>query len=132
MADVEQMLVNWLPQQIPGVRTCTETPAEKEFTAAVQGGLVRVVRVGGGRQRAMEALDAPRLVLDCFKLTRPDAKQLALDVANALFLRLPGTTVGNGVIGRVVEVSGPSWAPWDNTTVRRFVAIYQLFVKNAS
>lgn len=126
-ADIEQMLIAWLPQEFPGVRACTETPAGDEFTTAAAGGLIRVVRVGGGRQ---QSLHQPRVVLDFFKPSRPAAKAFAMDVAEALFWRLPGTSVAGGGVSHVVEVSGPSWAPWDNTSVRRFTATYQLFLKD--
>lgn len=129
MADVEQMLIAWLPQQFNGVRVVTETPAGASFTTAAEGGLIRVTRIGGGRQ---QSLLQPRVVLDFFKPGRPEAKAFALAVAEALFWRLPGTSVGDGVVGRVTEVSGPSWAPWDDTDVRRFTAIYQIHMKNAA
>jgi hypothetical protein len=128
MPDVEQMLVAWLGLQFPGSRFVTEAPADSSFSAAVAGGLVRVQRVGGPR---MYAIDRPTVVIDCFKPDRPAAKALALQVADALYLRLPGVPLPGGVVGHVAEISGPSWVPWDDTNVRRVVATYQIHLKAA-
>lgn len=126
MPDVEKVLVTAGEDYFAGSLWSTETPAGAAFTSASANGLVRVVRVGGNRRYA---LDRPRVVLDCFKPTRPAAKQFALAVADWLFYVLPGTTVEAATVTKVIEVSGPSWAPWDNTDVRRFVATYQVFLK---
>lgn len=128
MADIERALIQWLPEQFPGSRAATKTPAGESFTEAAAGGLIRVRRVGGGRQ---QSLLHPRVVLDFFK-PGTAAKDFALEVTEALFWKLPGTTVAGVVIGGVEEVAGPSWAPWDDTTVERMTAAYQFHVKNAA
>lgn len=134
MPDVEQLLVAWLTGQLAGVRVLTETPASPAFEAALP--IVKVVRVGGARRYAV---DAPTVVVECFaagstssQTGRPAAKALALQVAEALYMRLPGTPVAGAAVGHVAEVSGPSWAPWDNTNVRRVVATYQIHLKAAA
>lgn len=131
MADVEQMLVSFLDAQLSGVRAVTEVPASPSFESSLP--IVRVVRTGGPRRYA---IDTATVVIDCFAKPnagdgtgRPAAKQLAQRVADALYLSLPGQKVAGGVVGHVAEVSGPSWAPWDNTDVRRVVATYQISFK---
>lgn len=118
----------WLPTQFPGVRVGTEVPGGDSFTTAVANGFVRVTRIGGGRNFALES---PTVVLDSFRANRVDAKRFALSVVDAMFWRLPGVMIGGAVVTKVTEVSGASWAPWDDTDVRRFVSTVQIHLKNA-
>jgi hypothetical protein len=131
MPDVEQVLVSFLSAQFPSARVVTETPASPEFESVLP--IIQVVRVGGPRRFA---IDRPTVVVDCFAAGpssgatgRPAAKALAAQVADALCLSLPGARVAGAVVGHVVEVSGPSWTPWDNTNVRRVTATYQISLK---
>jgi hypothetical protein len=131
MADIEQVLIAWLKTQFPAAEAVTETPASPEFEAALP--IIKVVRVGGGRRYSVHS---PSVIIECFatgpasgQSGRPAAKELAGQVAEALYGQLPGTSVNGAIIGHVAEVSGPSWAPWDNTNVRRFVATYQIHYK---
>lgn len=120
MADIEQVLTGWLGSQFPDARLCTEAPADMAGAVPV----VRVVRVGGGR---LYVLDRPTVVVDTFHADRPSAKAYAARVEHALYWLLPGA--GLGVTG-VATISGPSYAPWDNTNVRRITATYQIYFKN--
>lgn len=120
MPDVELLLVAWLNEQLSDVRVCAELPA----TLPAQ--TVRVNRIGGPR---LYALDRPTVVVDVFAGDRGAAFGLAQQVEDLLYLKLPGVPVNGAAVSHVATISGPSWAPYDNTGVRRVTATYQMHVK---
>lgn len=122
MADVEQLLIGWLGQQFPepDARFGTETPADLQN----QLPFGRVTRIGGPREFA---LDHATVVVDAFHTDRTSAKAFAQLVEKALYWELAAANIG---VGRVRTLSGPSWAPWENTDLRRFTAIYQINFRN--
>ena len=70
-------------------------------------------------------------LVDCYGVDRSSAKRLAEDVSHALLFDLPGFRAGDGTLVVSVEcLSAPSWAPYDNTTVRRMTAAYQFRTHN--
>lgn len=97
----------------------TETPAS--FTIPI----VQVERIGGASRFT---LDQPRVDITTFAPDRQSSLNLAEQVRMLMEQTLPGTRVGSASFGAVFCDSGPSWAPWDNTNVRRFVASYQMAV----
>lgn len=120
--DVEAITVAWLAAQFDGVRVCTETPA----TLPAQ--VIQVVRFGGGRPSI--PYDVATVDVDCYAADRAASKQLAEQVAHALVFDLPGYRAGTTAVLSVECLSAPSWAPWDNTTVRRTTAAYQIRTHN--
>jgi hypothetical protein len=87
-----------------------------------------VVRVGGPSDDNDPTFYKPTVSVDCFAADRIGATQLAQQVDTAL-RRLPGTTTGGATVTKVQTISGASWRPFDDTSIRRFGASYALHVK---
>lgn len=123
-AGVERLLIDWITTTTD-VRAVTDTPAN--LAAAVP--LYRVTRVGGPSHVDNPRFDLPTVTVDSFAASRSAATDAALDLDEALRTQLPGTTTGGATVTRVETVTGPHWAPWDDTNLRRFAATYRLHVK---
>lgn len=123
--DVETLLTAWLPTVVtPAPRVGVATPADPDGTYVwVQAGFVRVHRVGGGGRFG---IDRPRVTVDCFHTTYPAAATLAAAVRGALETQLIGYGTPAGSVLDVSTDSGPSWAPYDDVRVFRFVGTYSL------
>lgn len=121
-ADVEKLLVGWLGTNL-GVRVLTDTPLNLADILPV----VRVTRFGGADTDVV--LDRANVDVDCYAATRLDAYTLCEQVRGALLFSLAGKTVSRVTVARVQTISGPAWRPWDNTSLRRFGATYQLTTK---
>ena len=121
---VEALLIGWLPAQIDGVRFLTDLPS----AIATQVPVVQVVRVGGPSDDNDPTFHTATVSVDCFAVDRMAATLLAQQVDTALH-RLPGVTTGGATVTKVQTVSGASWRPFDDTTIRRFGASYALHVK---
>lgn len=115
-ADVEQLLIGWVPTVIP-CRAVTETPANLLDVLATTP-VVRITRNGGGTSDP--GFDAPLVEFDCFGLTRPTAKYFAYQLWSAVDLQLHGYTNPYGTVLAAQAISGPSWRPWVDTNLRRF------------
>ncbi len=120
-ADVEAVLVGWLGSEL-GVRVVTELPA------ILPAEIIRVSRFGGGR--AEFPFDVASVDVDTFAATRRAAIQLGERVAFALMYDLPGLVSGGAIVLAAECVSAPSWAPYDNTNVRRSIASYRIRTHN--
>jgi hypothetical protein len=127
MADVEALLVPWLSAAV-AARAVTELPAALADLAPV----VHVLRIGGGSDDALPAFEFPTVSVDCYAATRGAALALAVSVDTAIRVTLPNTVHAFGSLSTVVTktqtVTGPSWRPYDDITVRRFGATYQLHI----
>lgn len=123
--DEEALLVAWLPTAVtPAPRVGTATPADPNATYAwVANGFVKVARIGGGGRFGV---DAPRIFVECFHTSYGAAKALGLAVRVAFESPLIGYSTPTGTVLDVVTNSGPSWAPYDDVRLSRFVATYQL------
>lgn len=120
----EALLVAWIKATLD-VRTVTDAPADLADVVP----LYRVQRIGGGSHDDNPRFDLPTVAIDSFGATRIDATNLAIELDDALRLQLPGSTTGGAVVTRVETVTGPHWAPWDDTSLRRFNSVYRLHVK---
>lgn len=124
--DEEALLVTAIPALIAGVapRVGTSTPADPSSTYAwAAQGFVKVQRIGGGGRFGV---DSPRVFVECFAPDYPTAKDLAARVRVVFESALIGYQAADGAVLDVVTNSGPSWAPYADTRVARFVATYQL------
>lgn len=121
-ADVERLLVGFLPGQLGGVRVLTELPANLADVLPV----VSVLRLGG--TDASVALDIAVIDVDVYAGSRGAASSLAEQVRRALRFALPRTAG----VRRVQTISAPAWRPYDNTALRRFGATYELTVQATS
>jgi hypothetical protein len=116
MIDAENLAHSWLAAKFTTARVVTETPG------SIVGPTIRAVRISGGNKFV---LDRAVLDVDCYDLTRASARTLAEQVRDAFCFLLPGTNH----VTAVETLSGPAWRPWENTSVRRFGATYQLYIR---
>jgi hypothetical protein len=120
--DVERGLIGWLAERFPAARLCAELPN------TLTGDTIQVVQYGG---RADDVPFADALVdVDYYALTRLGSRQGAEAVRHALMYELPGQELGGGILLSVSNISAPSWAPHDNTSVRRTTAAYSVRTHN--
>lgn len=108
-----------------GVRVCSELPADLGDVLPV----VQATRIGGPHDDNDPLLQTPTVDIDYFAADRAAAFALAEAGDLALRRQLPGATVGTVRVGMVRTLSGPSWRGWDNTSIRRVGATYQLWIK---
>jgi len=120
MINADKLVLAWLTGEFPSARVATEAPA------AITGEVIRVLRIGGANRFV---LDRAVVDVDCWALTRNGATDLAEAVRDSMCFRLPGTVTAAGVVTAVATISAPIWRPWENTSVRRFGATYQLFIR---
>jgi hypothetical protein len=121
--DIEQIVVSWLASRFTDTRTCTELPA------TLPARTVQVVRYGGGRPEL--PVDLADVDVDCYAADRAAARLLAERVAHALIFDLPGHRFGTTTVTAAECLTAPSWAPYDNTTVRRMTAAFQFRTYNS-
>lgn len=117
--DVEGQVGGWLARCLK-VPVASETPHD----LASRLPFVRVVLVGGSTPNV--SLDAPLLAVDAFAADRPQAIALANRVRTLLSYGSLGADLMGGRIGQVSTVTAPLWAPWDNSSVRRYTATYRI------
>lgn len=122
---VERVLHDFLTVAL-ACRVCSELPADLPEVLP----LVQAVRIGGPSHVDATTLHLPTFSLDCYAESRQAAHDLSLAADYAVRRQLPGSTILGANIGRVTTVVGPAWRPWDDTTVRRFGATYQLWLKD--
>lgn len=118
--DIEVELVAWLTAAL-GVRHCTDLPADLLSELPVN----QVQRVGGGDDSFR--LDRALLSLDSYGATREAASLLARQSRNELVMNLPGVKTAAAVFGRVSTVSAPAWRPYENPSLRRMGATYEIY-----
>lgn len=121
-ADVELDLIGWLVPQFSGSRLCSELPN------SLVGDTIQVVQFGGPTD------DIPfaefNVDIDVYSLTRARSRQLAREVQQAVMYALPGTKIAGSIYLSASTISAPSWAPYDNTSVRRTTATYRIRTHN--
>lgn len=114
--DVQRVLVTDLAALVGADRTAIETPPNLAELLP----FVRVVRVGGGRDRIN---DQPTVDIDVFAATYTAAEELA-DQIDTWLVGPPPTP---RVFDRVEVEVAPRELPWGDGTVRRFNATYRIF-----
>jgi hypothetical protein len=117
--DIEAALVPWLNTR-SSTRCVTELPAN---LAAVLP-LIQVGRIGGAD--GVVTIDEATVDVTCFGATRTTARALAYRVQSILRTNLPGAAVTGGIVLRVNTLSGPTYLPFADETLRRFGATYQI------
>lgn len=118
-ADAEKILVGWLKTQTMA-RLCTELPADLSEVLPV----IRVSRYGGSGSLVM--LDRASVDVDCYADSRGEASALAGQVRDLLLTQFHGFTADGATVARVRTINAPGWAPYDNTSLRRFHASYMV------
>lgn len=118
--DVEIELVAWLTSTL-NVRHCTDLPADLVATLPVN----QVQRIGGDDDSFR--LDRALISLDSYGATREAASTLARQTRHELVNNLPGVKSTAAVFGRVSTVSAPAWRPYENPSLRRMGATYEIY-----
>jgi hypothetical protein len=105
-------------------RFLTESPADLASAVPV----VRVLRLGGPSSDDLARFDAPTLSFECFAVGELAAMALATSV-DRWVRSLPGSRLADGtVVTKAQTVTGPSWRPYENTTIRQFGCSHVLHV----
>lgn len=121
-AIAETVLTTWLKAAFPLARVVTELPANLATVVPC----IQVTRFGGADD--VITLDAAHIDIDCYTVDRTTARVLAEQVRTSLRLQLPGQIVAGGTVALVSTISAPTWTPYDNTALRRFVASYRVVI----
>lgn len=123
-ADVELLLYGWLKAET-GLRVLTELPANLSEVLPV----IQVSRYGGSDRYT---IDRGSVDIDCYAATRGAASSLASQVRRLLLRELPSYYDAslNATVSRVRTINAPGWAPYDNTSLRRFHASYMVSLHN--
>lgn len=120
--DVEKALIGWLADRFPNARVCAELPADlPELT-------IQVVRFGGGRPQI--PFDEANVDIDVYGPNRVQARALAEQVSHAVMYSLPRYVADGAIFVAADCFSAPSWAPYDNTDVRRMTSTYRIRTHN--
>jgi len=116
-ADIEQALCDWLSTKLAAygrsvhVGTLIPNPRPGEF--------VRVLLVGGQRQRGSRVIDTQTVALEAWAAAEGAACSLAL-LLEALSLSMPDQDVTGLTVYRVDEFAGPANLPDPESTQSRY------------
>ncbi|MFB7647128.1 hypothetical protein ACFC0S_16750 [Streptomyces sp. NPDC056084] len=119
--DVEAVLIAWLTARLPGA----VVRAELDNNLANELPTVQVERAAGDDDGFR--LDRALVDVNVYGATRGDAVLLSATVRGLLLTDLRGTATGGAVFGRIATVSAPSWRPYENTSLRRLGAMYEIY-----
>jgi hypothetical protein len=122
LVSAEGFIRDWLAAQFAPTRVVTELPANLADVVP----LLQVTRFGG--QDDFITLDAANIDIDAFAVGRDAARTLAEQARTAVRLHLPGYASGGAAVQSVTTISAPRWVPYDNTSLRRFVASYRITI----
>lgn len=105
-------------------RVVTETPADlNEVLPAVQVETTNTTE-------AVLTLEVAQIMVSTFDVDRVRARDGAMQVHTAMTMLLPGTAVDSAFIAEVKVLQRPKHAPYGNTSIRRFMALYQVAVRS--
>lgn len=123
--DLEAELIPWLHSKL-GSRVLTDLPADLDDVLPI----VQVQRIGGSDDSFR--LDRALVDVDTYASSRQAASQL-LSATRALVLgQLPGAVTTAAVFTAARTISAPAWRPYENQTLRRFGATFELFFHSVS
>jgi hypothetical protein len=114
-AEAEAVLQDALAAHFTTAYVCTETPSD----LADHLPCIRVTRFGGAAD-SIYTFDNAQVDFDCYAASRAAARTLAHDVRTYLHATLEGSKAGGAFIAKVQDIQGPTWTPYDNTSLRRF------------
>lgn len=116
-ADVEQLLVTYIPAAVPSLTGASVETTNKLLEACP---FVQVTRIGGSDDYLT---DSALVDLDIFNTTRATASETARLVHFAM-MHLRHTAVGGVLIDNVETITGPMWVNYQDENVQRYVASY--------
>jgi hypothetical protein len=114
-AEAEVVLQAALAAHFTTAYVCMEAPSDLGDKLPV----IRITRFGGTADQ-IYTFDNAEVDFDCYAATRSAARTLAYDVRTYLHATLAGSKAGTAFVARVQDIQGPTWTPYDNTSVRRF------------
>jgi hypothetical protein len=123
-ADIERLIIDWIKARITAARILTDLPANLADVLPV----IQVGRSGG--TTPLPRIDVAFVDVDCYAASRDAASTLSRQLHDLMLRTLPGYSTAAATVLSVDTQSGPSWRPYDNTTLRRFGASYDLRVKS--
>jgi hypothetical protein len=120
--DVELELIGWLQ-----ARLGKDVVVRDELDNSLLEELPTVqVQVVGGDDDGFR-LDRPLVDVDVYHSTRGEAIALSATVQGLLLGELRGSVTERAVFGRVATVSRPAVRPYENTSLRRVGATYEIY-----
>jgi hypothetical protein len=123
-AGVDPLLIGWATTHF-GVRFALDTPADLADVVP----LVQLQTIGGPSDDRFAGLIAATVSVDSFAADYEAASDLAWQVDAGLRTALPGTKTGSVVFGKVRTLTIPGRRPWNDVTVRRYGATYQIWLR---
>ncbi|WP_372344751.1 hypothetical protein [Streptomyces sp. KL116D] len=124
-ADVEAELAAWLRGKL-GVRVLTDLPANLGDVLPV----VQIQRVGGTDDSFR--LDRAFVDVDTYAATRQAASQLLSSARALLLSELRGAVTDVAVFTAARTITAPAWRPYENQSLRRFGATFEVFLHPVS
>ncbi|MFE9735485.1 hypothetical protein ACFYO9_34080 [Streptomyces sp. NPDC005863] len=120
--DVELLVIGWLQ-----ARLAADALVRDELDNYLLDELptVQVEVVGGGDDGFR--LDRALVDINTYASTRQEAVALAARVHGLLLTGLRGTATETAVVGSVSTVTRPAARPYENTSLRRVGATYQMY-----
>jgi len=121
--DIELLLIQWLQAQLGSgvvVRDEVDNNLLEELPT------VQVQRLPAGDDDGFR-LDRALADVDVYASTRGAAVALAAQIRGLLLNSLPGSTTGGAVVGRVSTLTAPGVRPYENTSLRRVGATYEIY-----
>ncbi|MHC3427175.1 phage tail termination protein [Streptomyces sp. DT18] len=118
--DVELLLIGWLQEHLPDVVVRDEL----DNNLAAELPTVQVQRVGGDDDGLR--LDRALVDVDVYAASRAEAITLSATI-RGLLLAARGSATAAAVLGRVGTVSAPVARPYENTSLRRVGATYEIY-----
>lgn len=126
--DVETLLVGWLQAQL-GSGVVVRDELDNDLLAELP--TVQVERVPAGDDDGFR-LDRALIDVNVYTTTRAAAATLSAQIRGLLLTVLRGRTTGGGVVTSVATITAPGWRPYENTSLRRYGATYELYVHPVS
>lgn len=125
--DVETLLIGWLQGQLgPSVVVRDEV----DNMLADELPTVQVERAAGDDDGFR--LDRALIDVNVYAASRSAAAALSATIRALMLTVLRGSTTGGGVVAGVTVVTAPAWRPYENITLRRYGATYQVYVHPVS
>jgi hypothetical protein len=119
--DIELELIGWLQTRL------TDVVVRDELDNNLLAELPTVqVEVVGGNDDGVR-LDRALVDINIYAATRADAIALAADVHGLLLTLLRGSVTTNAVFGMVRAIARPAARPYENTSLRRVGATYEIY-----
>ena len=121
--DVELQLMKWLrPRLDPGVVVRDEL----DNSLLDELPTVQVQRIPAGGDDGIR-LDRAFIDIDVYAAKRADATALSATIRGLLLSELRGSATTEAVFTRVGTISPPAPRPYDNTSLRRVGATYEIY-----